>query len=221
MDSISARRSSARSWLIAAGLALAGVLCLVEPGHARQEDPTDPERQAQLQRRGAGFRIGAWRVSELPEREGTLSRTPYVEGYFQRGLDLHLALESTVGVWRQRRVVNGGQADAYVVPLYTALKFYPTRPDRAFEPFLGAGIGLALGVEDMQSDGLLGPTSGTSLATGFGFKGGGGLEWRFSSAFGLAMGAAYHWVRYGDRLDGADTFRGMVVNGGLVYRFQF
>jgi hypothetical protein len=221
MTSLLPRRPLAATCFSLLALTLAAVLCVPGSARAQQDDLTDPERRAQLQRQGAGFRLGAWRVTGLEEREGTLSRSPFIEGYFQRGLDLHLALESTAGVWRQRRIVNGGQADAYVIPLYTALKFYPTRPDRTFEPFVGAGIGLALGIEDRQDDGLLGATSGTHFATGFGAKGGAGFEWRFSPAFGLAVGAAYQWVRYGDRLDGQDTFRGLAINGGLVYRFQY
>ena len=200
-----------------------GVLVLgAAPAAAQErEEAVDPERRAQLMRQGAGLRLGAWWVQDR-EDEARVSRWPYMEGYFQRGLDLHLALESTLSVWRQRRPLDGGgRVDSYAVPLFTSLKFYPTRPESALEPFVLAGLGLALGIEDRAGEGLLGPTGGTSVTTGFGLRGGTGLEWRFGRAFGLHLAVAYNWLRFSDRLDGEDGYRGPVATGGLVYRFQF
>src|SRR5690606_30854188 len=121
-----------------------------------------------------------------------------------------------------RHRARGGEQ----LPLFTALKLYPfTRPDDAFEPFISAGVGLALGIDDRtttSSDLLgLGAGSGTAMLTGFGFRGGAGVEWRFSQAFGLSASGRYQWIRFGGELGGERTFKGPAFEAGLTYRFQY
>ena len=81
------------------------------------------------------------------------------------------------------------------------------------------GVGFALGVED-QADNAIGG-SGTSLVTGFGFRGGAGIELHLCDAFGLAASGKYQWIRFGEEIDSKDTFKGLGLEGGITYRFQF
>src|SRR5688572_1595124 len=79
------------------------------------------------QRRGAGIRGGGWDVDVSAATNP--SQSPYFEGYFQRGVDDHLALENSIGVWRMTTSEPGpivGSPDVetktWVVPLLTSLK---------------------------------------------------------------------------------------------------
>jgi len=224
--------------MLVCGLGVVVALGAGAAGARGQEDSaSDPEKQARRERQGAGLRGGIWDVRDLTEVSGAkYSTSPAFEGYFQKGLDLHLAIESTAGVWRRRQTMeqDGGlgggtvreEVNSYVVPLFTALKLYPfTRPDDAFEPFVSAGVGLALGIDDRtttSSDLLgLGAGSGTAMLTGFGFRGGAGVEWRFSQAFGLSASGRYQWIRFGGELGGERTFKGPAFEAGLTYRFQY
>jgi opacity protein-like surface antigen len=218
---------------------LAGAVLLVCAGPAplagQAAGDLDPERAAQLARSAAGIRVGPWLVSGLRETEGASSSTwPLLEGYFQRGIDMHIVIESAVGVWRRREQVEttggplGGSdtqtVTSWVVPLLTAVKFYPaTRPGDGVEPYALVGVGFALGVEDRQGSGggLFGGGSGTSMLTGFGAKAGAGADVRLSQAFGLSAGVLYQWLRFGDALAGNDTYAGPGFTGGVTYRFRY
>jgi hypothetical protein len=198
--------------------------------------PLDPEREAQLARRGGGVRFGLWNVRGLDVASGgEESETPAFEGYVRKGLDAHLALENSVGFWRHRQLVTttggplGGtttsRIDAYVVPQQTSVVFFPaTRPHQRVEPFLRGGIGLTLGVEDRKGEGgsLFSPgDDGISMVFGFGATGGGGVEWRLADALGISASARYQWVRFLQELAGKDTYQGLGADVGITYRFQF
>ena len=110
------------------------------------------------------------------------------------------------------------------MPMFTSLKVYPiTRPEKRFEPYLDAGVGAAIGIDDREGvvGGLPGETDGTSASLGFGFKGGLGVEWRFSRAFGLSLDGRYQWIRFGDEVGGDRSFQGLGFGAGLTYRFQY
>ena len=52
-----------------------------------------------MARGGAGLQVGVWGVRDLQGLDGaTSSEWPAFEGYFQRGLDLHLAMGNTIGL---------------------------------------------------------------------------------------------------------------------------
>ena len=175
-------------------------------------------------RRGAGVRIGVWDVRN-PDAELTNYATdPHIEGYFQRGLDDRLALESTAGVWRrtartiQPATGNVIEIRTYVIPLFTSLKVFPfTDAGDALEPFVLVGAGFALGLDHVSDNAIGG--GGTSIATGFGIKGGIGLEYRINDIFGVVAGARYQLIDYGDELGGSQTFKGLGFEGGITYRF--
>lgn len=202
---------------------------------AQQVEPSDAESRARLERRGAGIRVGLWDVRGLREvTDATYSETPLFEGYFQHGLDRHLALQNSIGVWRRSQEIEesglGGTSresvQSYIVPMFTALRFFPvTGPEQPFEPFVEGGAGISLGIDDREatSGGLLGIGGGDGIAMviGFGFKLGLGAEWRFSRALGLTAGGRYQWVRFLDDVGGERTYRGFGAEVGLAYRFQY
>jgi len=213
-------------------------IALGEDGVSPEERKHFQERPeaVRLQRSGGGLRIGMWDVQDLKDIEGAEdSRTPAFEGYFQKGIDAHLVLESTFGFWkRSQRVERAGslgsfateEIHSYVVPAFSALKLYPfTGPRSSFGPYADAGVGLALGIDDREvtSDGLLGAgtDSGTSFLTGFGFKTGAGLQWMFTKTLGLDASGRYQWIRFSDELGGARTLKGFGIFGGLAYGFQY
>lgn len=231
--------------------ALALVMFLAaEPVLAQEKDKETDEvkARAKRQREGAGLRGGVWLVPDREVQGAQGSETPSFEGYFQRGLDLHLAIESSVGFWRRHQEIarSGGALDAvdgrsagvypenaeaeqvnsYIIPLFTALKLYPaTRPEQPTEPYILGGVGFALGIDDRQNTagGILGVGGGdgTVILTGFGFKAGAGVEFRLGRAFGLNVGGRYQWVRFGDEVGGERTFKGLGLDAGFTYRFQY
>src|SRR5947209_19478481 len=130
------------------------------------------EHRVQSERRGGGVRVGPWRLNgqQLPSGVSG-STTPQFEGYYRTGLDLHVALENSIGLWRQRQSsASGGgllggtstaAADNYIIPQYTSIVFYPaTAPNDRLEPFVRGGVGFALGVQDPQNGGTISFTPG-------------------------------------------------------------
>lgn len=200
------------------GLAAAPVLS------AQERPESQVERQIRLARRAAGVRVGVWQVSGA-EGDTTFKRSPRLEVYFQRGLDEHIAIESSAGVWwgsttEVQGLTNEVETRTYVLPLMTALKLYPLTTRRSrIEPYVLGGIGFALGIADEGANAIGG--GGTSIATGFGFKGGTGIEYHVGTVFGIAAGARYEWVRYGEQLLGISTFKGVGFEGAITYRFPF
>lgn len=214
-------------------IAIAPVL-LVAAGAGAQVKSSDTttktselERHVQAERRGGGLRVGQWHVNGQQFPTGaTVSTIPNFEGYYRTGLDLHLVLENSVGVWRQHQVnasggglLGGGSASAaddYVIPQYTSLVFYPfTTPNDRLEPFLRGGLGFALGVDDPQSGG------GISMTPGFGATGGLGLEWRATEALGLSISGRFQWIRFFQDFAGLQTYQGPTLEAGITYRFQY
>jgi hypothetical protein len=194
----------------------------------------DVEKRARLARRGGGVRIGTWDVRGLNTSSGAeVSKTPAFEGYVRRGLDLHLAIEHSVGVWRRTQSVTqsggplGGTTqstlETYVIPQFTSIAFFPlTRPEQRLEPYVKAGAGFALGVDDRTGDGGgLFAAEGTSLVPGYGLSGGAGLEVRLSNALGLTAAGRYQWVRFFQDLASKRTYEGFGAEVGVTYRFQF
>ena len=211
----------------------------VEQKVEHKEEKTRIEEHVEavkLQRRGAGLRVGVWDVQGLAKVDGAeYSQSPAFEAYFQKGLDTHLVIESGLGLWRRTQHVqesgsfgssSSEQIKSYILPAFSAIKVYPlTRPETPLEPYVDAGIGFVLGIDDREvsNGGLLGAgtDAGTKFGTGYGFKAGSGLEWKFSRAFGLNAGASYQWIQFTQDLGGARTFKGLRFNGGLTYRFQY
>jgi hypothetical protein len=230
--------------VITTALVLAGL-----PADASAQDATraggrdsvtiapDLEKRARLARRGGGVRVGTWDVRGLSTTSGAIvSKTPAFEGYMRRGLDLHLAIEHSVGVWRRTQSVtqtttppigpptqSTSTLETYVIPQFTSIAFFPvTKPGHRVEPYVKAGAGFAVGVDDRSGDGGgLFSGSGTSLVPGYGLSSGAGLELRLSNALGLTAAGRYQWVRFFQELAGRRTYEGFGAEAGVTYRFQF
>jgi outer membrane protein W len=197
------------------------------------------EADAKRIRNGAGLRVGSWSLQGHTTPGGaTESHTAHLEGYFAKGIDLHLALENSVSFWRltQKSTTSGGVlgggtstqvVNSYIIPQLTAIRVHPfTRPTDTIEPYLLAGVGITLGVEDRSGDsgGIfgVGGSSGTSFNMGIGGAGGVGVEWHATQAFGLAAGVRYKYVKFlNGSLGGNDVYKGYGFQGGLTYRFQY
>ena len=203
-----------------------------QPHGARPDSATRRVEQVKRERSGAGLRVGAWMVSNLVNPSGaTSSSIPAFEAYWQKGLDRHLAIETSAGLWhRQQTSGLGATAEtvgSFVVPLLTTIKLYPfTGPEQALEPFVSAGVGFAMGLEkdNTVNGGLLGggsANSGLNLVAGIGLKGGAGVEYRFSRAFGAGAALTWQWVLFAQNVGGQGDYRGFGVFGGLTYRFQY
>lgn len=227
---------SAYRALITIGLAWA-LLVVVSPGawaQAGQDSIATSaelrERAVKRQRQGAGLRMGSWQMMGMGAVSGaSVSTLPAMEGYFQKGLDRHLALETSVGFFqRTQRTGTGGESmTGYVIPMMTALKLYPaTGPEASFEPFVTGGFGFTLGVDNRTtttSGGLFGGGSsgGMMMVPGVGVKLGGGVEYRLGRAFGFGAGTNYQYVHFFDRVANARVYKGVQLLGGVTYRFQF
>jgi hypothetical protein len=177
-------------------------------------------------RRGVGLRVGTWNVQDSAVAGRIVTGSPQVEVFFQKGLDEHLALESTASLWvRKAREIQGQtgnevQTRSFVIPLMTALKLYPvTTTSNTVEPFFAVGIGFALGLATVSDNAIGG--GGASIQTGFAMKGAGGFEIRLSDALGISVSARYQWIRFADELGTEDVFKGAGLEGGIVYRSQF
>ncbi len=203
---------------------------------ARAQDTTrtPEEARASRARRGAGIMIGTWSMVDDPATGGaTTSDSPVAEGYFRKGIDKHLALETSVGIWR--RVVEapasgglggsaGGRTTAILIPQMTAIKLFPfTAPGDAVEPFIAGGVGFTLGFQsESGGGGLLGGSGGaTGLIVGVGASASAGVEWKLGEAFGVAVGGHYTYTQFFDDLVGERMYRGTGVKAGLTYRFQY
>ena len=219
--------------LVGVTLAAAAPLWGQDAGRAARPDSAEQAVQrVKRMRDGAGLMVGSWMVSNLATVSGASSSTlPDFEAYWQKGLDRHLAIETSAGLWhRQLSAGSGPSAEtdgSFLLPLLTTIKLYPfTGPERPLEPFVAAGVGFVMGLEKQNTvgGGLLGGGSannGVGLTAGVGLKGGAGLEYHFSRAFGLGLGANYQWILFGQDVGGQSDYKGFGVSLGLTYRFQY
>ena len=195
----------------------------------------DIEASTKRARGGGGVRAGDWQVHELEDpANGSSSETITVEGWFQKGLDLHLAVESTLGFWQ--RIQNSTQPGAlgtesrrelntYLVPTLTSLKVYPlTLPSSPLEPFLAAGVGAVLAIDQEKvtsTDPLVPSGSAAAFHSGLGIQTGVGMDLNTGSPFGFTLVGRYQWATFGEKVGGEALYRGFAANAGLTYRFQY
>jgi len=192
------------------------------------------EEKASLARRGAGIIIGTWSLVDDPSSGGSTSAdSPIGEGYFRKGLDKHLALETTIGVWR--RVITspgtggpfgtpGAKTTVFLLPQMTSLKLYPfTTPENKVEPYISGGAGFTVGLtSESGGGGLTGGGGGvTGLTAGVGGRLTAGVEWRMGEAFGLTAGGHYTYIQFFDQIAGEEMYRGTGITLGMTYRFQY
>lgn len=171
----------------------------------------------------AGLRVGSWQVNGLERLpDASYSTIPAFDLFYQRRLGERTALNLGVGLWRRGRATRDGTIGMWVAPIFGGVKLYPAGgPDGRVDPYLSVGGGPALGFELRRSSGFGGIQSGWTAAIGAGAEAGGGLEVELSRGIGLTLDAQYQWLRYlAGRMDGPDTYRGVVVGAGVTYRLD-
>ena len=216
---------------------IAALLAAAAEAHAQKDSVDADERRVKRERSGAGISGGAWAVRGLEKRDGVdYTNSPSFEGYLAKGLDLHLTLENTLGLWIRTQEVpssgglggsSGEIIKSYILPQFTAIRFYPvSRPLDQMQPFIGAGAGFAIAIDDRETEssggGLLGGlgSSGIAFVPGFGLKAHVGTEFR-GKALGVSVSAKYQWIRFFQDVGGEQTFGGPGADIGFVYRFQY
>jgi len=193
-------------------------------------DPTDEVVSgAQRARGGAGLQVSSWQ----PDAPAGLSHseTAAFQGYLQKGLDMHLAWENTLGYWQRTTSwsetqpligTTNHQLQTHLVPMVTALRVYPlTKPGFPVEPFMSAGVGPVLGIQQQRTTGGLTPGNTTSMLTGLGVRAGAGVDLRAGPAFGITVGGHFESASFGQDMVGDRLYQGWGVDAGLSYRFQY
>lgn len=193
-------------------------------------EPTDEvTATTQRGRNGAGLLVSSWR----PDEPAGFSNSSGVEvqGYLQRGLDLHLAWENTLGYWQRKSSWTDTQPivgttthtlQTHLVPTLTALRLYPfDLPSSHIEPFVSAGMGPVLGIQQQTTSGGLSPADATTMNVGLGVRAGVGVDVRANEAFGFTAGGHFESASFGNDMSGDKLFQGWGMDVGLSYRFQY
>ena len=213
--------------LFYAGVLLSLSVCA---GLARAADPVDNVAAGtQRERNGGGVQVSTWQ----PKKQAGVSNTGMAAflGYFEKGLDLHLAWQNTLGYWRRTTTWSETQLtgttkhelETHLVPTITSLRLYPfTTPSDRVEPYLNAGVGVVLGLEqDKLSDGITTTNSGYTMHTGLGIRTGVGVDVRANDAFGIMVGGHFESASFGEEKPGERLYKGFGADVGLTYRFQY
>lgn len=199
-------------------------------GAANAGEPTDDvTARTQRVRNGAGLQISSWRPDEPAGFRN--SRSPAVQGYLQKGLDLHLAWENTLGYWQRttswtdtQPIVGTTTHDlqTHLVSTLTALRLYPfDLPTPMIEPYVSAGLGPVLGIQQESSSAGLTAGNGTTMHAGLGVRAGAGVDVHANQAFGITIGGHFESASFSNDFTGERLFRGWGMDAGLSYRFQY
>ncbi len=198
-------------------------------GLAQAAEAVDPAAAGtQRARNGGGIQISTWQ----PEKEDGVENKAMVafQGWFEKGLDVHLAWQNTLGYWR--RTTTWSQTDltgtttyerqTHLVPTITELRLYPfTTPDDRVEPYLFGGAGVVLGFEQEKSSALAAANPGFGMHTGLGLRAGAGVDLRASEMFGVTVGSHFESASFGQEKSGERLYKGFGFDVGLTYRFQY
>ncbi len=219
------RQAKTRAWpaavlpaaLLASALLLAAAPASAQSGGAAGTALSDDSARMEV----AGLRFGSWQVTGLErEPDASYSTIPVMDAFYQLGLGRRTAVQMGLGLWRRGRVSGAGTVAMWVAPFYAGLKHYPLGgPEAAVAPYVSAAAGPALGYEQRRSSGFGDLRSGWTAAVGGGADVAAGVEVGLGSNLGLSAGVQYQWVEYlaGD-LNGPDSYRGAVLEGGVTYR---
>ena len=196
------------------------------PNSARgQQAPTTrTDEELQQARNASGLSVGEWHVPAPTTTGASYSSSLMFSGITQRGLSVHVALESSAGLWR--RVGTTPQPDgkpvvtkSYLIPLLDCLKVYPfTRASNRIEPYLTTGLGFGLGIQQESTNAIGG--GGTAVVTGFAVKVGVGVEYHLSRRFGFLADGRYLWMNLSDRISEQGAFSGGGVEAGMTYKLS-
>lgn len=205
-------------------IVLAAAAPAAHAGVPADESNTGTERL----RNGAGLQMSSWQPDKPVglDNTGTLA----FQGYLLKGLDLHLAWDNTLGFWQRTSKwsetsilgTTNHELDTYLVPTITALRFYPlTTPEKLVEPYVSAGLGPVLGVQQQKASGNLAPTNTTTMVAGLGVRAGVGVDIRSNGPFGVAVGTHFESASFGEDMQGERLYQAWGADFGLTYRFQY
>jgi opacity protein-like surface antigen len=153
---------------------------------------------------------------------------PYGEFFGSVGLTEGFALEFSLGSnYRGETRYNG--PDGYywkrvtIYPISGQLTYYPlfSAKKSRWQPYVGAGIGLVSGVENLRLGEYAGPLvfveSGTNSYLTFGWHAGGGIGFTLSRRLVICADIKYRGVKFGDKVGGLKDFSGPEAAFGLAY----
>ena len=199
-------------------------------GSAFAAVPTDAiVAQAQRARNGAGLQISSWQP-EAPA--GSISTsTASFRGYFTNGLDQHLAWENTLGYWARTSKwsetqpligTTNHELQTHLVPTITGLRLYPlTTSGNSIEPYVTAGVGPVLGIQQQKASGALTADQTTTMLVGLGVRAGVGVDLWATQVFGITAGGHFESASFGQDMVDQRLYKAWGVDFGFSYRFQY
>ena len=218
-------RSSSTTWALPFALVLALLAAAPAVAQPAGESTAGTERL----RNGAGLQVSSWQ----PDKPAGFDNTGSIafQGYLLKGLDLHLAWDNTLGFWQRTTKwsetqplvgTTNHELDTYIVPTITALRFYPlTTPDKLVEPFVSAGLGPVIGIQQQKNSGALAPPNTTTMTAGLGVRAGVGVDIRSNGPFGVTAGTHFESASFGEDMVGERLYQAWGADLGLTYRFQY
>ncbi|UCB51629.1 MAG: hypothetical protein JSV10_06460 [Candidatus Zixiibacteriota bacterium] len=182
-----------------------------------------------------GVRMGFWNAVKAKDvqaapGEEILSKVtaPYGEFFGSAGLTKGFALEFSLGS-NYRGETRYNDPDGYywkrvtIYPISGQLTYYPlfSAKKSRWQPYVGAGIGLVSGVENLRLGEYAGPLvfveSGTNSYLTFGWHAGGGIGFTLSRHLVICADVKYRGVKFGDKIGGLKDFSGPEAAFGVAY----
>ncbi|MGB2769314.1 MAG: hypothetical protein WBC88_06280 [Candidatus Zixiibacteriota bacterium] len=182
-----------------------------------------------------GVRMGFWNAVkaknvQAPPGEEILTKVtaPYGEFFGSVGLTKGFALEFSLGS-NYRGETRYSDTNGYywkrvtIYPISGQLTYYPlfSAKKTRWQPYVGAGVGLVSGVENLRLGGYAGPyvfvESGTNSYLTFGWHAGGGIDFVLSRRLVICADFKYRGVRFGDKVGGLKDYSGPEAAFGVAY----
>ena len=182
-----------------------------------------------------GVRMGFWnavnaRDVQAAPGEEILSKVtaPYGEFFGSVGLTRGFALEFSLGS-NYRGETRYKDPHGYywkrvtVYPISGQLNYYPlfSVKKSKWQPYVGAGIGMVSGVENLRLGEYAGPLvfveSGTNSYLTLGWQAGGGIGFALSRHLVICADVKYRGVKFGDKVGGLKDFSGPEAAFGVAY----
>ncbi|MGB7062413.1 MAG: hypothetical protein WBF13_08700 [Candidatus Zixiibacteriota bacterium] len=185
-----------------------------------------------------GVRMGFWnsvKATDVQAGPGeeilTKVTAPYGEFFGSVGLRKGFALEFSLGSnYRGETRYNDPYGYYWkrvtIYPMSGELKYYPlfSAERSKWQPYVGAGLGLVSGIENLRLGGYAGPyvfvESGTNSYLTLGWHAGGGIDFVLSRHLVICANFKYRGVRFGDEVGGLKDFSGPEAAFGLAYVFK-
>jgi opacity protein-like surface antigen len=182
-----------------------------------------------------GLRMGFWNAPQAKNvqtapGEEILSKVtaPYGEFFASIGLRNGFAVEISLGSNYRGETRYNDRHGYYwkrvsVYPISGQMNYYPlfSVKKSRWQPYLGAGIGLVSGVENLRLGEYAGPLvyveSGTNSYLTFGWHAGGGIGFVLTRHLVICADFKYRGVKFGDKVGGLKDFSGPEAAFGVAY----